>query len=44
MFAFEQCLLCFTFHPDVWYDAASYLEITGRDLIERGVSFSPIHK
>jgi len=36
MFAFEQCLLCFTFHPDVWYDAASYFENTGRDLIERG--------
>lgn len=37
MFVFEQCLLCFAYHPDVWYDAASYLENTGRDLIERGV-------
>ena len=41
MFVFEQCLLCFAYHPDVWYDAASYLENTGRDLIERGVS--PFH-
>ena len=38
MFVFEQCLLCFAYHPDVWYDAASYLENTGRDLIERGVN------
>lgn len=36
MFAFEQCLLCFAFHPDMWYEATSYLENTGRDLIERG--------
>jgi cleavage stimulation factor subunit 3 len=36
MFAFEQCLLCFAFHPDMWYEATSYLETTGRDLIERG--------
>ena len=43
MFVFEQCLLCFTYHPDVWYDAASYLENTGRDLIERGVSYFFIH-
>ena len=38
MFAFEQCLLCFAFHPDMWYEAASYLENTCRELIERGVS------
>jgi len=36
MFAFEQCLLCFAFHPDMWYEATSFLETTGRDLIERG--------
>ncbi|XP_057314296.1 cleavage stimulation factor subunit 3-like [Hydractinia symbiolongicarpus] len=36
MFAFEQCLLCYAFHPDMWYEAASYLENTGRELIERG--------
>nr|XP_047143845.1 cleavage stimulation factor subunit 3 isoform X1 [Hydra vulgaris] len=36
MFAFEQCLLCYSFHPDLWYEAASYLENTGRELIERG--------
>jgi len=36
MFAFEQCLLCFAYHPDMWYEAASYLENTGRELTERG--------
>ena len=38
MFSFEQCLLCFAFHPDMWYEATSFLETTGRELIERGVS------
>lgn len=38
MFAFEQSLLCFAYHPDMWYEAAAYLENTGRDLIERGVN------
>ena len=36
MFAYEQCLLCLGHHPDVWYEAASYLEQSSRLLIEKG--------
>jgi len=36
MFAFEQCLLCYGFHPDVWYEAAAFLEDKSRELMERG--------
>lgn len=37
MFAYEQCLLCLGHHPDVWIEAASYLEQSSRLLAEKGV-------
>ncbi|XP_076467376.1 cleavage stimulation factor subunit 3-like [Babylonia areolata] len=36
MFAYEQCLLCLGHHPDVWFEAASYLEQSSRVLSEKG--------
>ncbi|CAG0913045.1 unnamed protein product [Notodromas monacha] len=36
MFAYEQCLLCLWHHPDVWYEAASFLESASRVLHEKG--------
>ncbi|XP_013416686.1 cleavage stimulation factor subunit 3 isoform X2 [Lingula anatina] len=36
MFAYEQCLLCLGYHPDVWYEAASYLSETSKILTEKG--------
>lgn len=38
MFAFEQCLLCLGHHPDIWYEAAQYLEQSSKLLTEKGVS------
>ena len=37
MFAYEQCLLCLAYHPDVWIEAASYLEQSSKILTEKGV-------
>ncbi|KAK2147874.1 hypothetical protein LSH36_533g01063 [Paralvinella palmiformis] len=36
MFAYEQCLLCLGHHPDVWIEAAAYLEHSSRILTEKG--------
>ncbi|KAK7478906.1 hypothetical protein BaRGS_00029887 [Batillaria attramentaria] len=36
MFAYEQCLLCLGHHPDIWYEAASYLEQSSKILTEKG--------
>lgn len=36
MFAYEQCLLCLGHHPDIWYEAALYLEQSSKLLIEKG--------
>ncbi|XP_071113458.1 cleavage stimulation factor subunit 3-like [Haliotis cracherodii] len=36
MFAYEQCLLCLGFHPDIWYEAAAYLEQSSKILSEKG--------
>ncbi|KAK6169592.1 hypothetical protein SNE40_020613 [Patella caerulea] len=36
MFAYEQCLLCLGHHPDIWYEAASYLEQSSKILAEKG--------
>ncbi|KAL3882786.1 hypothetical protein ACJMK2_029149 [Sinanodonta woodiana] len=36
MFAYEQCLLCLGFHPDIWIEAASYLEQSSKILTEKG--------
>ena len=36
MFAYEQCLLCLGHHPDIWIEAAAYLEHTSRILTEKG--------
>lgn len=37
MFAYEQCLLCLGHHPDIWYEAASYLDHASKILVEKGV-------
>ncbi|KAH9280651.1 Cleavage stimulation factor subunit 3 [Echinococcus granulosus] len=36
MFAYEQCLLCLGHHPDIWYEAASYLEQASKLLTGKG--------
>uniref|UniRef100_A0A8C1FZF2 Cleavage stimulation factor subunit 3 n=2 Tax=Cyprinus carpio TaxID=7962 RepID=A0A8C1FZF2_CYPCA len=36
MFAFEQCLLVLGHHPDIWYEAAQYLEQSSKLLAEKG--------
>ena len=40
MFAFEQALLCLGHHPDIWIEAATYLENASKLLTEKGVRFS----
>ncbi|GIY24116.1 cleavage stimulation factor subunit 3 [Caerostris extrusa] len=35
MFAYEQCLLCLGHHPDIWYEAALYLEQSSKLLAEK---------
>jgi len=42
MFAYEQCLLCLGHHPDVWIEAAAYLEQASKLLSEKGVCFSRV--
>ena len=37
MFAYEQCLLCLGHHPDVWIEAAAYVEQASKLLTEKGV-------
>lgn len=37
MFAYEQCLLVLGHHPDVWYEAAQYLDQSSKLLAEKGV-------
>ncbi|UJR14715.1 hypothetical protein I4U23_001708 [Adineta vaga] len=34
--AYEQCLLCLGYHPDLWYELCAYLEQTSRQYSERG--------
>ncbi|XP_031552725.1 cleavage stimulation factor subunit 3-like [Actinia tenebrosa] len=36
MYAYEQCLQCMGFNPDIWCEAASYLETTSKQLAEKG--------
>ena len=40
MFAYEQCLLCLGHHPDIWIEAAVFLEQASKLLTEKGVSQS----
>ncbi|KAF2368245.1 Suppressor of forked [Trinorchestia longiramus] len=35
-FAYEQCLLCLSHHPDIWYEAALYLQESCKILSEKG--------
>eukprot|EP00794_Sanderia_malayensis_P012786 gene12786-14097_t len=35
-FAYEQCLLSMGFHPDIWYEAALFLETHSKQMMERG--------
>lgn len=39
MFAYDQCLLCLSHHPDVWYEAALFLENISKLMNEKGVGF-----
>lgn len=39
MFAYEQCLLCLSHHPDIWIEAAAYVEQASKLLSEKGVCF-----
>lgn len=43
MFAYEQCLLVLGHHPDIWYEAAQYLEQSSKLLAEKGVSGGDAH-
>ncbi|XP_023339992.1 protein suppressor of forked [Eurytemora carolleeae] len=36
MFAYEQSLLCLGHHPDIWFEAALYLQETAKVLQEKG--------
>lgn len=36
MFAYEQCLLCLGHHPDIWFEAALYLQEASKILAEKG--------
>lgn len=36
VFALEQCLLCLGHHPDIWYQAAQFLEYSCKILAEKG--------
>nr|XP_032813917.1 cleavage stimulation factor subunit 3 [Petromyzon marinus] len=36
MFSYEQCLLVLGHHPDIWYEAAQYLEHSSKLLAEKG--------
>jgi cleavage stimulation factor subunit 3 len=36
MFAYEQCLLSLGYHPDIWYEAASYLHQMSVSLADKG--------
>ncbi|KAL5010433.1 hypothetical protein ScPMuIL_012738 [Solemya velum] len=38
MFAYEQCILCLGNHPDIWYEAATYLEHSSKIITEKGDS------
>lgn len=44
MFAYEQCLLVLGHHPDIWYEAAQYLEQSSKLLAEKGVSSLKINE
>ncbi|XP_047476364.1 protein suppressor of forked-like isoform X2 [Penaeus chinensis] len=35
-FAYEQCLLCLSYHPDIWYEAALFLQESSKLLSEKG--------
>ncbi|CAF3545443.1 unnamed protein product [Adineta steineri] len=36
IFTYEQCLLCFGYHTDIWYEACAYLEKASRIYSNRG--------
>ena len=36
MFAYEQCLLCLGHHPNIWYEAAQFLEESSRIMAVKG--------
>lgn len=38
MYAFEQALLALSFYPNIWYQAALFLEDRSRQLFDQGVS------
>lgn len=44
VFALEQCLLCLGHHPDIWYQAAQFLEYSCKILAEKGVGLLVVFK
>lgn len=44
MFAYEQALLCLGHHPNIWYEAAVYLQESSKQLAEKGVSKACYHR
>lgn len=42
MYAYEQALLALGFFPNIWYQAALYLEDRSKQLFERGVSHDSV--
>ena len=36
MFAYEQCLLCLGHHPNIWLEAALFLQDSAKILAEKG--------
>jgi cleavage stimulation factor subunit 3 len=37
MFGYEQCLLVLSYHPDIWFEAANYLQETSAMLAEKSI-------
>ena len=36
VYAYEQCLLCFGHHPDIWFEYASYVEENSNRMADKG--------
>ena len=37
VYAYNQCLLCFSFLPDIWYEAALFLQRASESIVSVGV-------
>ena len=36
VYAYEQALLCLGYYPEIWYDAAAFLQHAAKTLEEKG--------